>query len=413
MKKIYSLMLGAALVLANSMSVQAQCVDRYATEIFSNVYVVEDVLYGQALAENGTDTVDLLMDIYRPVGDTVTDRPVVIYAHGGSFVGGAKDMADMVAFCTAMAKRGYVAVSISYRLTSQASLINPDNMVKAVMRAVQDGKGAVRFLRRIEAEESDSLGIDGDNIFFGGTSAGGVLGYHLAYMDDTTALPQSWRNFARQLGGLEGNSGSPGYSSYVKAVIGYAGALGDTIFLQPGDQPFMAMHSENDNTVPYSEGFPLGIPTLPTLYGSAAMSVRADNIGVDYEFYSYTGGAHPPHASGQAILDSTILYTAAFVYKYLPCHPDSVTGITNVDVLNTFNVYPNPSTGVFHVEANDAGQALVAEVYNAQGQVVRTINIEGGRSTINLTNEATGLYMLYVRDEVTGKAVSVNKLMLK
>lgn len=413
MKKIYALVFGAVLALTSSMSVQAQCIDRYATEIFNNVYVVQDVIYGRSIAENGVDTTDLRMDIYRPVGDTATDRPVVIFAHGGSFVGGDENMGDMVAFCTAMAKRGYVAVSISYRLTSQASLINPDNMVKAVMRAVQDGKGAVRFLRRIESE-TDSLGIDGNNIFFGGTSAGGVLAYHLAYMNDTTSLPQDWRDFARDLGGLEGNSGSAGYSSWVKAVVGYAGAVADTNWVEADEVPFLAMHSENDNTVPYAEGFPLGIPTLPTLFGSAAMSVRADNIGLDNVFYSYTGGAHPPHAAGQTVVDSTILYTSRFLYSYLSCNPDSIQiGINDVDLINTLNVYPNPSTGIFYLESNDPAQVLVAEVFNAQGQVVRTVELENGRSTVNLTNEASGLYMLYVRDAVTGKSVSVNKLMLK
>ena len=46
------------------------------------------------------------MDIYRPVGDTETNRPLIIFAHGGTFIFGSKNNPTAVDFCEAFAKRG-------------------------------------------------------------------------------------------------------------------------------------------------------------------------------------------------------------------------------------------------------------------------------------------------------------------
>ena len=59
----------------------------YQTEQFSSFTVQSDVQYGQAVNSEGL-SVDLLMDIYLPDGDARTQRPVLVLAHGGSFIGG-------------------------------------------------------------------------------------------------------------------------------------------------------------------------------------------------------------------------------------------------------------------------------------------------------------------------------------
>ena len=38
------------------------------------------------------------MDIYTPDGDTVTNRPVILYMHGGAFYAGEKGSVDCVDF---------------------------------------------------------------------------------------------------------------------------------------------------------------------------------------------------------------------------------------------------------------------------------------------------------------------------
>ena len=64
-----------------------------------------------------TTLVDLKMDIYSPKNDADKKRAAVIVAHGGSFVAGAKDdNQKSVTYCDSLAARGFVAVSIEYRL---------------------------------------------------------------------------------------------------------------------------------------------------------------------------------------------------------------------------------------------------------------------------------------------------------
>ena len=94
---------------------QSDCYEgRYIDEIF-DISVEYDIEYGENVNDSGLQS--LKMDIYKPVGDDLEDRPVVIYMHGGSFVSGSKESADIVSLCNAYARRGYVVASISYRLT--------------------------------------------------------------------------------------------------------------------------------------------------------------------------------------------------------------------------------------------------------------------------------------------------------
>ena len=96
---------------------------RYLDEIFDEVTKTEDVIYGNApdlpfvfLFEWNTIDIDLDMDIYEPAGDTITNRPVIIFIHSGAFFTGNNEADDVVALSVASAKRGYVAVSMNYRL---------------------------------------------------------------------------------------------------------------------------------------------------------------------------------------------------------------------------------------------------------------------------------------------------------
>ena len=93
---------------------------RYLDEVFENVTITEDVVYGNApdlpfifLFEWNTYDLDLDMDIYEPEGDTETHRPVIIFIHTGAFFSGHNELDDVVALSIAAAKRGYVAVSIN------------------------------------------------------------------------------------------------------------------------------------------------------------------------------------------------------------------------------------------------------------------------------------------------------------
>ena len=76
---------------------------RYLDEVFDEVVKTEDVIYGNApdlpfifLFEWNTQDIDLGMDIYEPIGDTLTSRPVILFLHSGSFFSGSNEADDMV-----------------------------------------------------------------------------------------------------------------------------------------------------------------------------------------------------------------------------------------------------------------------------------------------------------------------------
>ena len=124
MKKVYFL----AVALLATTFVMAQCNGRYQTEIFTSTDVAtinySDVYTG----------LEHRMDIYTATGDTGSNRPVIFYLHGGSFYSGDKSMTDCIDFCNAFAKRGYVAVSLNYRLANIISFLSSKSRLNPVRK---------------------------------------------------------------------------------------------------------------------------------------------------------------------------------------------------------------------------------------------------------------------------------------
>jgi len=130
----------------------------------------------------------LEMDIYRPKG-VWGELPAVVCIHGGGWAKGNRTSHAKIA--QALAARGYVAATISYRLSGEAPF----------PAAIQDCKAAVRFLRANAKE----FGIDADKIGAIGLSAGGHL----------TALLAS----SHGVDELEGKGGNSAHSSRIQAAV--------------------------------------------------------------------------------------------------------------------------------------------------------------------------------------------------
>ena len=170
-------------MLATTFSAVAQdpcTTGRYASDVFTTVTTTSNVVYGQNTSFSNSNTT-LKLDFYEPVGDTATVRPLIVWVHGGSFLGGSKTDADMVALSNAFAKKGYICASIDYR--TGFFPIDSANSVKAVVRAVQDLRASIRFFYRDRKEGINQFKVDTNNIFIGGSSAGAITCLHLAYLD--------------------------------------------------------------------------------------------------------------------------------------------------------------------------------------------------------------------------------------
>ncbi|MBK8557636.1 MAG: hypothetical protein IPL65_18635 [Lewinellaceae bacterium] len=57
---------------------------RYKVPVFSSIKKTT-IQYAVAVSYFPNQTVNLFMDVYEPEGDTLSERPAVVLAHGGSF----------------------------------------------------------------------------------------------------------------------------------------------------------------------------------------------------------------------------------------------------------------------------------------------------------------------------------------
>jgi para-nitrobenzyl esterase len=357
---------------------------RYDEEVFSSIDTSNNVAYGSNTDYQGINTT-LTMDIYQPSGDTAAYRPLIVWVHGGSFVGGSKVDNDVVGLCQHFAKRGYVCVSINYRLGITFPF-NQANASKAVFRGVQDMKAAVRFFRQ-DAATVNTYRIDPNMIFGGGSSAGAFCALHLAYLDQPSELPSAIDTTV--MGGMEGNSGNPGYASNVRAVLNLCGAMGDTAWMVPGDIPVCSMHGTADAVVPYATAmlYLLGTFQIMPVSGSYSVNEHAMLIGIEQSMYTFYGADHVPYASNPAYMDTTVSFVSNFLYRQMGCTPRdpspdantwntvSVNEFEKAD--NSLEVFPNPATDQFairslqltngHVEINNSvGEKIFESEFNRQ-----------------------------------------------
>jgi len=159
----------------------------------------KNISYGSAVDFAGTSR-DLTLDVCLPSNDTLPTygRPLMIIIHGGAFIAGSKDDFIQQRMLKDFAKRGYVTASINYRLgmfntdskwhcnLTQLGLpwdcLNAQDTVeyyRAIYRATQDAKGAIRFLINDTAYH-----INANNVFLIGESAGGFISLSAAFLDD-------------------------------------------------------------------------------------------------------------------------------------------------------------------------------------------------------------------------------------
>jgi acetyl esterase/lipase len=114
------------------------------------------------------------LDLYLPAPPLAGRlSPAVVWIHGGGWMAGTKSETRAQEVCTTLAKAGYVAVSIEYRLGEGAW---PTNL--------QDCKNGVRFLRAHAKEYQ----IEPARIAVAGGSAGGHLALMVGFTGDQPAF---------------------------------------------------------------------------------------------------------------------------------------------------------------------------------------------------------------------------------
>lgn len=320
---------------------------RFVDEVFSNFTQENNILYSQnysvIAASQGVPYVPtgasaqvpaLVFDMYEPAGDTMAERPLIIMLHTGTFLpiiynGNATGMRNDVAttnICKSYAKRGYVVANLEYRLgwnpTAATQAERAASLMKAVYRAIQDTKSAVRFVRR-DYSITNQWGIDTSRIILCGQGSGGWIALGYATVDKLaevqlpkfldamgvplidTAIIGDWDGIGGQFN-METNLG---FSNDIDMVCSMGGGLGDISWLEAGDVPMCAVHCPTDPVAVYTTGdvsiASIGIVTTD-ISGSYDVMKKANMLGNNSVLDPVNTGNDPYTLAAQAASASAV-----------------------------------------------------------------------------------------------------------
>lgn len=391
MKKTLLLLL-STLVIHHYFSQSHNCDGiRYKNIVFANVDSSMGVQYGNNNTIGGSNQ-NLLMDIYSPQGDTVSKRPLIVLAHGGSFVSGNRS--ELAELCRYFASQGYVAATISYRLIDIIPL-DSNIFIDGVIKAVSDMKASIRYFYE-NAASSNTYKIDTNHIFVGGVSAGALTAIHSAYLDSTDNIATPYLNAINTNGGFDGNSSTNlQYGSTVKGVLNYSGAIGNTSWVNINESPIYSAHDDNDGVVPCQFGqAPGGSPIYVYVKGSCLIDSYATAIGLKSELYLVTGSTgHVSFFGNPAQTDTVLQQSSDFLFEII-CSTASI----EQNISNEFQIFPNPSNGFIKLKTNSSNHFKLI-VKDMQGRSLKNLNHIKSDQEIDIKDLKKGFYLISIVDK--------------
>lgn len=264
---------------------------RFEKDIFSELKVHSNIVYGRNITMQ-KKMIDLEMDIFEPAEDTLSLRPLVIWAHGGYFCFG--DKSDFHSLCEFVSHKGWVSASIDYRKWRKRQMPNQAEYMETAIRATHDMHAAIRFFKA-DAAGKNRYRIDTNKIFVGGYSAGGIMAAQVAYLDIMEEVPTNIQAILNRNGGLQGNSGHPNHTSSIAGSIVIAGAIYDKNMIAKGAHPpFLGIQGTQDEVVPYRRGWahsPMGTQVIQ-LDGTAVINQMNKELNLPSTLLSLPRGDH-------------------------------------------------------------------------------------------------------------------------
>jgi len=385
-----------------SAGARAQCGDgRYSSYVFPTV---------NKSTETYSTVYNLKMDVYQPAGDTFSARPLIILAHGGSFISGnrASDV-TVDSLCVRFARRGYVTVSIDYRLTTLPILVGDSALaVDEVIKAIGDGKAAIRYFVK-DAATANTYKIDTNNIYVGGNSAGAVLYMHVGYVTDIAEYPDYIDTALAHNGGFEGNSGNAGYSTKSKAVINLAGALNMSNLVSTGDVPSVNVQGDLDNVVPYNCGYPLSGSVRVQLCGLGTLEGAYVAKGINHMSMVYPGDGHVPWSSNPVKFNTVDSLVRVFLFNLVCPGTSAVHSVLGaIDVI----LYPNPASGSINITSPIAISDVT--LYDHVGrQVFNAANVARTSFQLDTAKLAPGTYSVKLKFANKDNAPVVKQIVVR
>jgi|WetSurMetagenome_2_1015567.scaffolds.fasta_scaffold22168_2 dienelactone hydrolase len=385
---------------------------RYQDEIFPEIKITENIVYGRALGywtekdyndesilevmAKGIsnlfldpDSLDLKLDIYQPLTDTLKKRPLIMLIHGGAFYVGSKQCPTTKLLATELAKTGYVVACIDYRLGFK---IKSNDVDRAGYKAVQDAHSALRYLSHF----AEKYRIDPSQVYVAGTSAGGVTAMNLAFLDNDER-PESVRSAKKSddLGKIESTGNTFTNSFRIKAVGNLWGGISDVNMIDPDEKiPVLSVHGTNDDIVPFNYDYPFQSAFLINrfvtnkIYGSKPIHDRLNELGIRNKLIAIEGFKHEPQIDKfnqmNQFIDTISINMTQFFYKETA--PDIFFPAKQL-TLNS-NTPVNP----FYVEIKN-------------GEFVAT-SVTGG---VKSTSDPTGLSVIWFKNNYNHQITLVAK----
>jgi acetyl esterase/lipase len=238
-----------------------------------------NLVYATGSINNGAGTLNLNLDLYRPIdigqGPLPAASPGIVFIHGGAWQTGSKTDSYAVFFGNYFASLGYVVTSIDYRMlannvpethgpadamdlsavpsAAQGGFDLPQPLTGWTINAsIEDAAKAMGWMR----DNAAAYHIDANHVAIGGASAGAINALILAY-------------------------DNPAAHVAPQAVISYVGAL-------PGIESTLI---QSDDTTP---AFVVNgqVDPLIALSYPQAMIDRMNAMGIANEFYVQPGVGH-------------------------------------------------------------------------------------------------------------------------
>jgi uncharacterized repeat protein (TIGR03803 family) len=136
--------------------------------------------------------------------------------------------------------------------------------------------------------------------------------------------------------------------------------------------------------------------------GGNSIYAGGSHQGMIFSFNPYTGAYENLHNFG-------IMNDGSEPFGDLLEIIDTLTSVSQIPSSFTqLQISPNPSTGQFMIQLPGNQDNYPTEVYNMLGQKIEQLTLGNTQSTLNLSNQAAGMYFVYVQTEngtATGKVV--------
>jgi len=260
-----------------------------------DIEAIKDITY------KNIDGEELQLDIYKQKGLQVP-APTLIFIHGGAWKKGKRQ--DYLPYLIDYAKKGYITVTVSYRLSKVAKF----------PAAAQDVNCGIKWIK----QHAKDYGIDPDRMALIGGSAGGHLALLLGYGGDEAVFNQDCEQ---------------GPNSNVKAIVDFYGPVDLTTpysitteqvqrfmgvsydenpdlyklaspstFITSDDPPTLIFHGTIDSLVPVSQ--------------SDSLASWLQQAGVPRDYHRLKGWPHTMDAA-KKVNEYSQFYIDTFLEKYL------------------------------------------------------------------------------------------------